>query len=178
MYRRITFALMLFGLAGCAAYAQGPQLNLPDFDHLRGKATQTVDLSLGSFVLFLAGRFIDADDPDSAVVKDLLEGVSRMHVLHYEFADDFVYSASDLEAVRAQLAAQGWSTLARVRDRKKQENVDICIAIDKEKITGLAIVATEPREFTIINVVGRLDVEKVAALREKFASDYGSSLQL
>jgi hypothetical protein len=107
----------------------------------------------------------------------LLKGVASMRVSHYEFADDFVYSRSDLERVRAQLASRGWSSLARVRDRRNQQEIDICIALEKQKITGLAIVASEPREFTIINVVGQLDVDQVAALREKFASDYNRSLR-
>lgn len=169
--RLLLIAFTLFGLGGCAVHAQGSQLNLPDFDHLRGKATETIDLSLGSFVMFLAGRFVSDGDPDSAAVKELLKGVRRMDVRHYEFAEDFVYSKSDLEAVRAQLASQGWSTLARVRDRKNGEDIDICIALEKQKITGFAIVATEPREFTIVNVVGSLDLEQVAALRAKFGSD-------
>jgi hypothetical protein len=172
-YRPIMIVLMWVGLLSCAN-AQGPQLELPDFDHLRGKATETVDISLGSFVFFLTRRFMDDTDPQSVAVRDLLKGVQSMRVRHYEFADDFVYSRSDLDRVRSQL--KGWNTLARVHDRRNNQQVDICVAVENEKITGLAIVATEPREFTIINVVGKLDVQQVAALREKFAADYDRSL--
>lgn len=175
-YRPIMIMLLWLGLLGCAN-AQGPQLELPDFDYLRGKATETVDISLGSFAFFLTRSVIDEDDPQSAAVRDLLKGVHSMRVRHYEFDDDFVYSRSDLDRVRSQLSARGWSTLARMRDRRTDEAIDICVALENEKITGLAIVATEPREFTIINVVGKLDVQQVAALRKKFASDYNRSLR-
>jgi hypothetical protein len=175
-YRPISIVLMWFALLGCAN-AQGPQLELPDFDHLRGKATETIDISLGSFVFFLTRHAMDDEDLQSAAVRDLLKGVKSMRVRHYEFDDDFVYSRSELDDVRSQLAARGWNTLARIRDRRKNQEIDICVALENEKITGLAIVATEPREFTIINVVGKLDVAQVAALREKFASDYNRSLR-
>ncbi len=168
--RPIIVALLSVGLAGCAS-ARSPELELPDFDHLRGKATETVDFSLGSFTFFLARRFMDDSDADSVLIKDMLKGVSSMRVRHYEFADDFAYSLSDLDSVRSQLTDRGWNALARIRDRKNNEDVGIYIALQKEKITGFAIVASEPREFTIVNIVGALDPKQVAAFRERFASD-------
>jgi hypothetical protein len=40
--------------------------------------------------------------------------------------------------------------------------------MEKERITGLAIVASEPREFTIVNAVGSLDLAQVDKLRRHF----------
>jgi hypothetical protein len=116
-------------------------------------------------------------DADRAVVKELLQGVSSMRVRHYEFAEDFAYSQSDLDEVRSQLTSAGWNSLASVRDRKQRENLDVYVSLEKEKIIGLAVVASEPREFTIVNIVGTLDAKRMTVLREKLAPGYLSLLR-
>ena len=174
-YRLVLAACLCFGLVGCAA-ARDPQLQLPDFGHLRGKATDTVDITLGSFAFFVARHVIDDADAQSAAAKDILKGVSSMRIRHYEFAEDFVYSKSDLDNVRSQLTTRGWNAIAHVQDRKKNENVDVYVAVEKEKITGFAFVASEPREFTIVNIVGSLDPKQVAVLHEKLTADSSAAL--
>jgi hypothetical protein len=166
-FRLLVVALMCFGLVGYAE-AQGPQLKLPDFTHLRGKATESVDISIGSFMFSLARRFMDDSDPESAAAKDLLKGIRSMRVRHYEFPHDNMYSQSDLDGVRSQLSSGGWNALAQVRDHRKDEDVDIYVSLENERITGFVIVASQPREFTIVNVVGTLDPEQIQAFRERF----------
>ena len=36
------------------------------------------------------------------------------------------------------------------------------------KILGLAVIASEPREFTIVNIVGSIDIDKLAKLEGQF----------
>jgi hypothetical protein len=162
--------LLCFGLASCAG-AQSPQLTLPDFSALRSRATDAVDITIGPLPLRLVGWAMDHDnDPDSDVAqaRSVLKGIQALTIRHYEFASDFAYSKSDLEAVRRQLAGSGWSQVAHVRDQKKSEDVDVYLAMENDRITGLAILACEPREFTIVNAVGSLSKEQVDALRGRF----------
>ncbi len=159
--------LMCFGLTA-RADAQGIALNLPAFAHLRSQATDAVDIDLGPMPLRLAGWLIDDHDSESAEAKSLLAGLRELQVRHYEFAADFVYSQADIDAVREQLSGPGWSRVAHVRNQKDGEDVDIYLALDRERIKGVAIVASEPREFTIVNAVGSLDPAQVAALRRHF----------
>jgi hypothetical protein len=35
-------------------------------------------------------------------------------------------------------------------------------------VKGLVIIACEPREFTIVNIVGTIDLEQIAGLRRTF----------
>jgi hypothetical protein len=165
------FALICLILTGCAS-AQSPALTLPDFGPLRDKASDSVDITLGSFALFLGRHFIDDSVPDSAAVRELLKGMRSVRVRHYEFDDDFAYSKSDLDGVRAQLSTRGWSRLVQVRDRKNSQDVDVYVALDKDKITALTLVTSEPREFTIVNIDGDLDSEQIAAFRAKLEADH------
>lgn len=162
--------LVLLGLVGCAN-AESPQLALPDFSELRSRATDAVDVTIGPLPLSLAGWLVDHDaggDPGVADAKAALKGLHALYIRHYEFASDFAYPASELDSVRRQLAGAGWSQIVHVRDQKKSEDVDVYLALEKDRITGVAIVANEPREFTIVNAVGSLTMGQVNALREHF----------
>jgi hypothetical protein len=66
--------------------------------------------------------------------------------------------------VRKQLTAPGWQRLVEVRSAKEQTNVDIYILMDANKANGLAIISSEPREFTIVNIVGSIDLQKLHRL--------------
>jgi len=46
--------------------------------------------------------------------------------------------------------------------------VDIYISIDGNRANGLAIIASEPREFTIVNIVGSVDMRKLHELEGQF----------
>ena len=170
MLRRLMFALCACLGAATLAHAQSPELKLPAFAELKSHATETVDISLGALPLKIAGWIAgqDSGDAESADVGALLRGLHTLHVRHYEFASDFAYPQAELDAVRAQLAGAGWSQLVQVRDHKNDQNVDIYLAVDKERITGVAIVASEPREFTIVHAAGSLDLAQVERLRRHF----------
>ena len=56
----------------------------------------------------------------------------------------------------------------QVHKREPQENVDVYICIEGDKIMGLAVIASEPREFTIVNIIGSIDIDKIAQLEGQF----------
>lgn len=141
------------------------QLNLPSFTGLQSKASEVVDITLGAWPLALASKFMNADDPEDAEVKKVLSGIKHIVVRSYEFDSDFVYSKEDVEAVRKQLSAPGWTQLAQVRKRNKSQEVDVYVALTDDQAKGFAIVASEPRKFTILNIVGSIDLEQIAKLQ-------------
>jgi hypothetical protein len=172
MFHRLAVAAALLCLSACAS---AQQITMPSFDHLRGKATESVDLTIGPIPIAI-GRWAmkGSNDPDAEAVQDLLKGVKKVYVKHYEFAEDNAYSKADLDEVRAQLSTKGWSSLAQVRDNKKGEDVDVFIATENDEIRGIAVVASEAREFTIVNVVGTLDMKTVWAFRDQMERGEGS----
>jgi len=151
-----------------AAAAEHPgRLDLPSFSHLQSKATEVVDVTLGAWPLALASKFMEADHAESVEVKKLISGIKSIVVRSYEFDSDFAYSKEDVAAVRAQLAAPAWTQLAQVRKRGKDQEVDldVYIALDADQAKGFAIVASEPRKFTILNIVGTINLDQVAKLQ-------------
>ncbi len=169
MPRRLFAALVVLCLSACASARD------PDFSklgrQLKSHATETVDINLGPIRLGLASWFLGkSDDPDAVALRKTLRACSGVHIRHYEFASDFEYPTADIDAIQAQLSGHGWSSLVTVRDRKAKENVDVYLRLQGEKITGFVVLASEPREFTLINLVGSLDVAEIENLRTHFAS--------
>jgi hypothetical protein len=167
---RLRIGIVAFVFLGLStlAEARGPKLELPALDNLRSQATQCVDVSLGSLPLRIASWFIDDDDGEAEGVKAVIRGLDGLYVRHFEFESDFVYSQKDLDAVRSQLSGGGWSQIALVKNRDKDQDAEVYVDIDNDKILGLAIIASRPRELTIVNAVGSLDMNKVARLRRHF----------
>ena len=159
------FALACLLLPGWGA-AHDATLTLPDFSLLAGKATESVNVSLNPWLLRIAAAGMD-DNPDGAATKKLLSGIKSIEVRNYKFATDFAYSAADIDAVRRQLSGPGWSQLVQVHDAKKNENVDIYLSIENNQARGFALIASEPREFTIINIVGSISVDDLPRLEKQ-----------
>ena len=166
----------LAALAACAALAlpgrvsaAGPQLQIPDFSHLRSKAVDSVDITLDGLLMSLAKKFAAAsEDGDRDEAFAILSDIKSLRVRNFEFDTDGAYSRADIEAVRRQLAAPGWSALVQARKRDPQEDVDIYINTDGDKVLGMAIVVSEPRSFTIVNIIGSIDIDKLAKIEGQF----------
>lgn len=149
------------------AQAQPGQLVLPDFSRLAKKASESVNISLGPSMLDLAGGLLNADPRSSDVdVKSLISGVQGIYVRSYTFDKAGAYSKADLDAVRSQLVSPAWVSLVSTHD--PQDDVDIYVRRSGKQTEGVAIITAEPKEFTIVNIVGDIDLAKLAQLQGKF----------
>lgn len=54
------------------------------------------------------------------------------------------------------------------RSRKTQADVDIYIMVENNRAIGLALIASEPRQITIVNIVGAIDLDKLHKLEGQF----------
>jgi hypothetical protein len=168
-HRRLwTLILTMILVPVVSAAAQGARVTLPDLKQLAARSSNTVDISLDGALLNLASRFLDAEDDEERAVKDLLGSVKGIYVKTFQFDRDGGYSTSEVEEIRRQLAAPGWSRLIGVGSRRDQEQVDIYMWMDGNKPGGLAILALQPRELVIVNIVGAIDLEKLRALEGQF----------
>ncbi len=157
-------------LAPMLAWAAPPnaRLSLPDFSALANKASETVTITLDSALLAMAGRFLDGNDPEDAATKDILKGLQGIYVRSYTFDEDSAYREADIAGVRNQLSAPGWSRLVQTRSRKSHSNIDIYVMVANNQPVGLALIASEPRQLTVVNIVGAIDLEKLHRLEGQF----------
>jgi hypothetical protein len=168
--RTLTLALILLArmLATAIAAAPDAQVKMPDFDSLAAKASNSVSITLDSALLGIAAGFLDSSKPEDAAAKELITGLKGVYVRSFTFDKDFAYPSVEVDMLRKQLTVPAWQRLVGVRSHKEEANVDIYVSIDQGNANGLVIIASEPREFTIVNIVGPIDLQKLHRLEGKF----------
>jgi hypothetical protein len=154
---------------GCAVtallWAQQLKLNL---DHLAAKASDVVDVSLNKDMLQFAGKFLSSKDSDEAKAKELIGGLEGIYIKSFEFKSDGVWNQADLEQIRSQLKPPEWGRIVGVRASEDKENAEVWVRTEGGKISGIAILATDPREFTVVNIVGTVSLESLSDLGGQF----------
>jgi hypothetical protein len=165
---RIAFlAVCMTATAGATVMAQGGRIQTTNLDSLVGKATDTVDLTLDERAMQFAAKFLDAKDPDEASVKSLISGLKVIHVRILEFANAGQYSASDLEPIRSQVRSAPWQRVADLRS-KQDGDMELYLLGSGNAVEGLTLMILEPKEITVVNIVGAIDLEKLSQLEGKF----------
>jgi hypothetical protein len=159
--------VLLLLLAGSAitALAQGPRLQMDQLDVLANKASETVDVKLDERLMATTARFfLGKDDAD---IKEVLKGIKGIYVKSFTFEKEGEYSQVDVDSVMTQLRAGTWSNVLKVKS-KGGDNVEVYLNMVADQITGLAVVSIEPKEFTVVNIVGPIDLEKLSKLEGQF----------
>jgi hypothetical protein len=162
-----TLSAIAVGLCLAALPSGAQQLKL-NLDALAAKASNKVDISLGAQTLQFAAKFLDADDQDEAKVKKLIAGLEGIYLRSYEFNKDKAWSQADLDGVRAQLKTPEWSRIIGVDSAEEGGTAEVHVRYENKLITGVAIIAAEPREITVVNIVGPVDLESLAELSGHF----------
>jgi Domain of unknown function (DUF4252) len=150
-----------------SALAQGARLQLDHLDRLSSQAAETVNLALDPAMLKLASAFLKADG-DQAAVKEMLSEVSGIYVRSFEFDRDNAYSSDDVTTIRKQLSNPGWAKLVTIDSKRDRDSAEIYSWREGNESGGLAILVAEPRALTVVNIVGRIDLAKLAALQGNF----------
>jgi hypothetical protein len=157
--------LALGATLAAALWAQQFKFNL---DHLASKASGSFDVSLNTSMLQFAGKFLDGKNPDEAKVKKLIVGIEGIYIKSFEFQKDGAYAPADLEKVRNQLKAPEWSRIVGIKSGGESENIEVWVRNESGKVTGVAILASEPRQLTVANLVGNIDLDSLADLGGHF----------
>jgi hypothetical protein len=127
-----------------------------------------VDVTIDPSMLQLTSGFLSGQKADDAAVKALIGGLKGVYVKSFEFEREGAYADADLETVLKQLKAPGWSRIVDVKSKRDRETVAIYMWREGDQSGGLAIVAAEPKELTIVNIVGPVDLAKLGALQGRF----------
>lgn len=159
-------AVFVFGSA-ITAMAQDTRVQTGQLDYLTAKASATVDVNIDERLIHLTAKFLSSKNPDEASVKEVVNGLKGIYVKSFEFEKENEYSLADLESIRSQLRGPGWSRIVNVSS-KKEGNVEVYLMINGSQIGGLAVLASDPKELTVVNVIGPVDLEKLTKLEGQF----------
>jgi Domain of unknown function (DUF4252) len=160
-------SLLIIIFPAMTVQAQDPRLQLGSLDHLATKASQTIDVSIDERLIQIAAKLLSATDPDEAEAKKLVVGLKGVFVKRFEFDTEGQYSTADVEAIRSQLRGPLWSRMVNVINRK-EGNVEVYILLNGDQIGGLTVLSSNPKELTVVNIVGPVDLDKLAKLEGQF----------
>lgn len=169
-WAKVVVGLALVCLA-VPARAQNARLNLERLEKLSSKAVEVNNVTLDGDMLQLAAKFLDLDkeDEDAAQAKEIVKKLKGIYIKSFEFEEPHQYSAADVEEIRAQLAAPGWNKIVESRSKRSNENDEIYFFKDaNNNLGGIAILVAEPKELTVVNIVGPVDMDKLSVLSGKF----------
>jgi hypothetical protein len=163
-----TAALMLFALA--SARAQNAQeadgrLRLESLERIATGATETVRIDVDGILLKLGKAMLSDDDPDEKTVKEIIEGLRGVYVRSYEFKSEGEFKDADLGVLREQLRGPGWTRLVDVQTRGVDfDGAEVYALTAGGRVESMAVIITEPKQLTVVNIVGSIDLDKLKRL--------------
>ena len=161
--------IAMLALAAAMLPACAQDIKLPvNLDALADKADEAVTVTMDKSMLKLAGKFLNDKDGDDADVRKVLAGLESIYVRSFQFSHEGQYNMADVEGLRSQLQGPAWGRLVGVRS-KHNENVDVYFKDGGNgQLGGIVVIAAEPKELTIVHIIGTLDPEKLADLGGEF----------
>ncbi len=96
-----------------------------------------------------------------------MSGLKGIYVRAFDFDKEGMYAMSDVDSVRAQLRAPGWTRMVGVKSHKAGDNVEVFMMISGNQVNGIAVIAADPKALAVINIVGSIDLEKLIKLSGK-----------
>ncbi len=166
-----TLMRMLVALTLCCVTARGfgqsARLQLDNLNKLADKAARVTDVTLDGSLLGFATTLIekldDEGDKDVAQLKAIMKGLKGIYIKSFEFDEAGQYSKADVEAVRSQISSR-WTRIVQSIDKRHNEHDEIYLLKNGEQVAGVVILVAEARELTVVNIVGDVPVDKIAAL--------------
>ena len=170
--RAITVSTLLLAATVVTVRAQSAKLQIDQLDSLANKASETVDVKLDEHLMQLTAKFFVSKDPDDAEIRELIKGVKGIYVKSFTFEKEGEYSPAEIDSVMSQLRGGAWSKIIGVTSKKDGDNVEVYLNTAGDQINGLAVLSIEPKEFTVVNIVGPINLEKLVQLEGQFGVPY------
>lgn len=146
------------------ALAFGADLQMPNFDSLRDKASDSVVISLDGGLLGMAGQLLDPSNPVDAKAKSVIQGLKSIQVRSFTFEKAYPVPTAEISELRAQLTPPRWQQAIKSHSESDRSDVELYIAAEANQPQGLVLIVTEPREFTVVSIAGAIDLAKLHSL--------------
>jgi len=154
------------GMLTAAAQAQEGLPLAPEVEkQLAAKANDVTEVTLGKNMLEFAAKFMKGSDADEAQAKKLIQGLKGIYVREYTFEKEGDYSMEQLQQLRAYFETAEWSPVVRERERKSGETTDVLMKVVNGETQGMFILSAEPKELTIVLILGPIRPEDLGELR-------------
>jgi hypothetical protein len=153
----------VFGvLIAISGAVYGQKLDLSSLDGITARAQESVNVMLDAEKLKLASQFLSKSDADT---KQILERLTGVFVRSFEFEKPIEGGFPELKAIRSQLSGPGWSKIVEVKEKGASEATEIYLFTKDGDMGGLAVIAAEKNELTVVNIAGAIRLEDLGKLK-------------
>jgi hypothetical protein len=158
--------ILILGMSATHTLAQDSPLPAPPpvEKQLAARASNVTEVTLGKSMLAFAAKFMDSKDEDDAEGKKLIQGLDGIYVRDYEFDKEGQFSADEVEQLRKYFETSDWSPIVKERERKSGETTDVMVKLVNGETKGMFILTVEPKELTIVLILGPIKVEDLGKL--------------
>jgi hypothetical protein len=164
----LIFITVLVMTLGASAQDTG-LCELPlDLKRLTDNAAEVVDVNMDANMLQFAGNFLSKENEGEAEAKKLIGNLKGICVRSFEFDSEGQYTQDDVQALRSQFSSPVWSSIVNVQSKRDKENVNVYFRTENGTITGLAVIAAEPKQLTFVHINGLIDPEQLTKLGGQF----------
>jgi hypothetical protein len=98
----------------------------------------------------------------------LIVGLKGIYVKSFEFKKTGEYTPADVDSFRAPLKNSDWERIVGVHSNEDGETVEVYLKNAAKGVGGLAIIASEPKQLTLVNIVGTIDLDTLSELGGHF----------
>ncbi len=171
-------ALMLVTPAWAADNSLRDHPGYVDFSSLTSQASSepTVEISLRAPILAMMTNLIRNEDEMAA---DFVSKLLRVSVNVFESdAVDVSEIADSMSEIAESLDDQGWERVVRVRENGEHVDIYMRLSNDGELIHGITIMVAEPGDTVMVNIVGEISGNDIAALGRRFDIDELTDLEV
>jgi hypothetical protein len=168
---RILIAAVL-GFSALRGYGQDAKLQLANLDKLSEKAARVTDVTLDGSLLQFAVNLIEKvsdDDKDVDQLKSIIKNLKGIYIKSFEFDEASQYSKADVDAIRSQLTSPRWTKIVQSMEKRHNEYDEIYLLKNGDRVAGVVILVAEAKELTVVNIVGEVPVDKIAAMERHLA---------
>ncbi len=156
-----------FPLAGAA---QQEKLQLDHLNQLATRATEVVEVSLDQTALKALTKLTALSasrDRDREKLSGLSSRLRGVYVRGYEFEREGEYSPNDIEAVRLQLRAPGWTRIVQVGGRNNSYD-EVYLKQGTDEVDAYAVISTAPKNVCVINIIGPMKLDDIGLLDREY----------
>jgi len=167
MQNRIVTLILAAGVLAVPALAQNAPLPAPSpvEKELAARASDVTEVTLGKNMLAFAAKILNGKDEGDAEAKRLIEGLEGIYVREYEFDKDGQYSADEVDQLRKYFETSEWTSIVKERSRKSGETTDVMVKLVNGESHGMFILEAEPRELTIVLILGPVHLDDLGKLK-------------
>jgi hypothetical protein len=163
----LIIAAALAGLGSGTALAQTTQLPAPSpiEKELAARASDVTEVTLGKNMLDFAAKIMNGKNDGDAETRKLIEGLEGIYVREYEFDKEGQFSPDEVDQLRKYFETTEWSSIVKERARKTGESTDVMVKLINGESHGLFILDVEPKELTIVLILGPIHPEDLGKLK-------------